>query len=96
MALLKIREVCSKVGFGRTKIYEMIKNKKFLPGHFDGHNRRWKEEEVDAFRILYWGLDEALPDISEESLRNIKGYLMMHNHALCANRDDSSSIRSLK
>ena len=75
MTLLRIEEVCRRIGFGKTKIYEMIKENAFLPGYSDGKHRRWLEHEVEAFRILYWGLDEPMPAIRPEVLDLIHGYL---------------------
>lgn len=62
--LIKISEVIKIVEFKKTKIYKMINNGTFPPGFSDGIYRRWSKNEIQAFRVLYWGLNEKIPKIN--------------------------------
>ena len=53
MKLLNVKEVTEKLSCSRSHLYELLKNDAFLPGCGAGKRRRWREDEVDAFIILF-------------------------------------------
>lgn len=72
MKMLKRNEVAAAIGIGKTKLYEMIKEKNFMVGYGDGRFRRWPENQVSAFQILLYRLPEPLPEVEATTLAEIK------------------------
>ena len=52
--LLDLAKVKEKIGFGRTKIYEMINEGDFPPGKMVENRRRWRESEIDRWIERAW------------------------------------------
>lgn len=55
MKLLRLREVCEKVGFKRTSVYNMVKEGLFPPPIKRGRASLWVEEEIESVIKLWIG-----------------------------------------
>lgn len=50
MRILTIRDTCQKVGVSRTKLWQMIRDRKFpKPVHIDGQRKGLIDSEVDTW-----------------------------------------------
>lgn len=62
---LKLQQVMDITGFGKTKIYQMVRDGEFPPYRKIGAATRWSEVEVLAWQNGIWGHETpAKPDAS--------------------------------
>lgn len=71
MRMINVQIVADKVGFSRGQIYKLTRVGKFPPGCKVGRAMRWPEHVIDGFIILYWGLNEPLPEMNEQTRAQI-------------------------
>lgn len=80
--LLRLPEVSAIVNFGKTKIYKMMDEGTFPKGVCDGRYRRWPKDEIIAFRILYWGTNEKMPPINNQTREKLEQYVKKRNELI--------------
>jgi len=48
-ALLPVKDVCKRVGLGRTRIYELCRAKRFPQPTLIGSSARWSANEINGW-----------------------------------------------
>lgn len=72
MKMLKLNQVVEKLGFSRSKVYKMMENGEFPSGQKIGRNRRWCEDHVNTYIIMYWDLPDTPPNLDAEVFNSLK------------------------
>lgn len=72
MQMLGAKQVADKIGYSKSELYRKIRSGGFPPGQRVMNTTRWADYIVDAWNILYWNLNEPLPEIAPETMEMIE------------------------
>ncbi len=84
MKMLKAKQVAERIGFSTSELYRKIAAGAFPKGKKMCGSTRWADYIVDAWNILFWGLNEPLPNMAEETLREVEGCIATARRELSA------------
>ncbi|WP_298078743.1 AlpA family phage regulatory protein [uncultured Cardiobacterium sp.] len=84
MKMLKCEQVAEIIGCSRSTLYERIINGSFPDGIKRGNAKRWPDYVAYAWNILYWGLNEPLPEMAEETLKEVRSSVEIAKQLLSA------------
>lgn len=84
MRMLKADQVAEKIGYSRPTLYAKVSRGEFPRGKKMGTSNRWPDYVVDAWNILYWNLNEPLPDMAQETLEEVRACVAVAKQSLPA------------
>jgi hypothetical protein len=84
MKMLKAKEVAILIGYSPTELYRKVSNGSFPKGKKMGAATRWPDYIAVAWSILYWELNEPLPTMAEETLREVRNCVEIAKQSLSA------------
>ena len=72
MKMLKADQVAERIGYSRAALYAKVAKGAFPRGKKMGTANRWSDYVVDAWNILFWNLNETLPQMADETLEEVR------------------------
>lgn len=84
MRMLKADQVAERIGYSRPALYAKVAKGEFPRGRKMGAANRWPDYVVDAWNILFWDLNEPLPEMAPATLDEVKACVNVAKQSLSA------------